>query len=619
VYRTTGIAKLRRGGPPPRPFDYFDADDIDKKAKNTRKKPPVKNNIFNRGKGIVSNLYNRASPYVKKALPYAQNIKKLKPFMKPAGAVAGIAALPVIGQNPELNPFLDRQPFQIKPKALGSPLLGRENEEETLRRYVEGRDGYEPRIVAGGLRRGVNTFLDYLSPDIIFGKDSNLAGAFPGLGKEFLTGEYQNPNLLRGGLDSREAFEETIDNAKDQLGLGLAGRFANLFKTTRAGEITTGQKVSRWLDSNKDKLYAMSTKDVDSAKVFIETLQSPEGVKNLMLAEDPDTYYEIFADEERPPKAPEDESLPPPGLTDEQKKALEDAQALRDANKEIVRSQAIRGKNISPEIEDKALTAGMYGGSPEDTAFAFLEDAEVTRVLEEEKQRKFDLEKAKAVGSGYNKTQAARKFNSDLDFYIYEPTSPNAVDSMGNKLNEKMTDSEFGRVSGIVSQGLRKHQEIDQYFDDMIQSVENNNLTGLGSILGKYTARGINALTGLDMMSDLEQYQSVAKAIQAYFTAQILQESGRTISDGDRQRVEDLFANISWKNLGQPRQVLLEKINRARGIISQSQADLVADFNMLEIYNPNQYRAFMKNQEKIDQDLNEEEAQELETRKQQIG
>ena len=58
--------------------------------------------------------------------------------MKPAGVVAGIASLPVIGQNPELNPFLDRQPFQIKPKALGSPLLGRENEEETLRRYVEG-------------------------------------------------------------------------------------------------------------------------------------------------------------------------------------------------------------------------------------------------------------------------------------------------------------------------------------------------------------------------------------------------------------------------------------------------------------------------------------------------
>ena len=599
VYRTTGIAKLRRGGPPPRPFDYFDADDMDKKAKNTRKKPPVKNNIFNRGKGIVSNLYNRASPYVKKALPYAKNINKLKPFMKPAGAVAGIAALPVIGQNPELNPFLDRQPFQIKPKALGSPLLGRENEEETLRRYVEGRDGYDPRIVAGSLRRG-------------------LANIIPGK-NPLLEGTYQNPNLLRGGLDSREAFEETIDNAKDQLGLGLAGRFANLFKTTRAGEITTAQKVGRWLDSNKDKLYAMSTKDTDSAKMFIETLQSPEGIKNLMLAEDPDTYYEIFVDEERPPKAPEDESLPPPGLTDEQKKALEDAQALRDANKEIVRSQAIRGKTISPEIEDKALTAGMYGGSPEDTAFAFLEDAEVTRVVEEDKQRKFDLERAKALGSGYNKKQAARKFNSGLDFYVYEPTSPNAVDSSGNRLNEKMTDSEFGRVSGLVSQGLRKHQEVDQYFDDMIESVENNNLTGLGSLLGKYTARGINALTGLDMLSDVEQYQSIAEAIQAYFTAEILQESGRTISDADRRRVQDLFANITWRNVGQPRQVLLEKINRARGIINQSKADLVADFNMLEIYNPTQYKLFMKNQEKIDQDLNEEEAQELETRKKQIG
>lgn len=599
MYRTTGIAKLRRGGPPPRPFDYFDADDIDKKAKNTRKKPPVKNNIFNRGKGIVSNLYNRASPYVKKALPYVKDINKLKPFMKPAGVVAGIASLPVIGQNPELNPFLDRQPFQIKPKALGSPLLGRENEEETLRRYVEGRDGYDPRIVAGSLRRGLANVIPFKNP--------------------LLEGTYQNPNILRGGLDSREAFEETIDNAKDQLGLGLAGRFANLFKATRAGEITTAQKVGRWLDSNKDKLYAMSTKDTDSAKMFIETLQSPEGIKNLMLAEDPDTYYEIFADEERPPKAPEDESLPEPGLTDEQKKALEDAQALRDANKEIVRSQAIRGKTISPEIEDKALTAGMYGGSPEDTAFAFLEDAEVTRVVEEDKQRKFDLERAKALGSGYNKKQAARKFNSGLDFYVYEPTSPNAVDSSGNRLNEKMTNSEFGRISGLVSQGLRKHDEVDQYFDDMIQSVENNNLTGLGSLLGKYTARGINALTGLDMMSDLEQYQSVAGAIQAYFTAEILQESGRTISDSDRRIVQDLFANISWNNIGQPRQVLLEKINRARGIINQSKADLVADFNMLEIYNPSQYKSFMKNQEKIDQDLNEEEAQELETRKQQVG
>lgn len=580
MYRTTGIAKLRRGGPPPRPFDYFDADDIDKKAKNTRKKPPVKNNIFNRGKGIVSNLYNRASPYVKKALPYAKNINKLKPFMKPAGAVAGIAALPVIGQNPELNPFSDRQPFQIKPKALGSPLLGRENEEETLRRYVEGRDGYDPRIVAGSLRRGLANVIPFKNP--------------------LLEGTYQNPNILRGGLDSREAFEETIDNAKDQLGLGLAGRFANLFKATRAGEITTAQKVGRWLDSNKDKLYAMSTKDTDSAKMFIETLQSPEGIKNLMLAEDPDTYYEIFADEERPPKAPEDESLPPPGLTDEQKKALEDAQALRDADKEILRSQAIRGNPISPEIEDKALTAGMYGGSPEDTAFAFLEDAEVTRLVEEDKKRKFDLEKAKIDGTGYNKTPRTVDFGMDTKLAIYDPTPG----GLAKGAKPYITDEQYLDASSAITTSIENYNEIVQRFDELENFLISDDLTSLGAYLKTLGTRTATALSGIDdLASSQDKYNSIAKAVQAYFTKDFLQESGRTISNIDRELINQIMPQIGLNSVGISQDLLLEKLRNAKEQITQKLDEKGSRLNALGIYNPKMAQQFiLSQQEEIELD-----------------
>lgn len=580
VYRTTGIAKLRRGGPPPRPFDYFDADDIDKKAKNTRKKPPVKNNIFNRGKGIVSNLYNRASPYVKKALPYVKDINKLKPFMKPAGAVAGIAALPVIGQNPELNPFSDRQPFQIKPKALGSPLLGRENEEETLRRYVEGRDGYDPRIVAGSLRRGLANVIPFKNP--------------------LLEGTYQNPNILRGGLDSREAFEETIDNAKDQLGLGLAGRFANLFKATRAGEITTAQKVGRWLDSNKDKLYAMSTKDTDSAKMFIETLQSPEGIKNLMLAEDPDTYYEIFADEERPPKAPEDESLPEPGLTDEQKKALEDAQALRDADKEILRSQAIRGNPISPEIEDKALTAGMYGGSPEDTAFAFLEDAEVTRLVEEDKKRKFDLEKAKIDGTGYNKTPRTVDFGMDTKLAIYDPTPG----GLAKGAKPYITDEQYLDASSAITTSIENYNEIVQRFDELENFLISDDLTSLGAYLKTLGTRTATALSGIDdLASSQDKYNSIAKAVQAYFTKDFLQESGRTISNIDRELINQIMPQIGLNSVGISQDLLLEKLRNAKEQITQKLDEKGSRLNALGIYNPKMAQQFiLSQQEEIELD-----------------
>ena len=580
VYRTTGIAKLRRGGPPPRPFDYFDADDMDKKAKNTRKKPPVKNNIFNRGKGIVSNLYNRASPYVKKALTYVKDINKLKPFMKPAGVVAGIASLPVIGQNPELNPFLDRQPFQIKPKALGSPLLGRENEEETLRRYVEGRDGYDPRIVAGSLRRGLANVIPFKNP--------------------LLEGTYQNPNILRGGLDSREAFEETIDNAKDQLGLGLAGRFANLFKTTRAGEITTAQKVGRWLDSNKDKLYAMSTKDTDSAKMFIETLQSPEGIKNLMLAEDPDTYYEIFADEERPPKAPEDESLPPPGLTDEQKKALEDAQALRDADKEILRSQAIRGNPISPEIEDKALTAGMYGGSPEDTAFAFLEDAEVTRLVEEDKKKKFDLEKAKIDGTGYNKTPRTVDFGMDTKLAIYDPTPG----GLAKGAKPYITDEQYLDASSAITTSIENYNEIVQRFDELENFLISDDLTSLGAYLKTLGTRTATALSGIDdLASSQDKYNSIAKAVQAYFTKDFLQESGRTISNIDRELINQIMPQIGLNSIGISQDLLLEKLRNAKEQITQKLDEKGSRLNALGIYNPKMAQQFiLSQQEEIELD-----------------
>ena len=580
MYRTTGIAKLRRGGPPPRPFDYFDADDMDKKAKNTRKKPPVKNNIFNRGKGIVSNLYNRASPYVKKALPYVKDINKLKPFMKPAGVVAGIASLPVIGQNPELNPFLDRQPFQIKPKALGSPLLGRENEEETLRRYVEGRDGYDPRIVAGSLRRGLANVIPFKNP--------------------LLEGTYQNPNILRGGLDSREAFEETIDNAKDQLGLGPAGRFANLFKTTRAGEITTAQKVGRWLDSNKDKLYAMSTKDTDSAKMFIETLQSPEGIKNLMLAEDPDTYYEIFADEERPPKAPEDESLPEPGLTDEQKKALEDAQALRDADKEILRSQAIRGNPISPEIEDKALTAGMYGGSPEDTAFAFLEDAEVTRLVEEDKKKKFDLEKAKIDGTGYNKTPRTVDFGMDTKLAIYDPTPG----GLAKGAKPYITDEQYLDASSAITTSIENYNEIVQRFDELENFLISDDLTSLGAYLKTLGTRTATALSGIDdLASSQDKYNSIAKAVQAYFTKDFLQESGRTISNIDRELINQIMPQIGLNSIGISQDLLLEKLRNAKEQITQKLDEKGSRLNALGIYNPKMAQQFiLSQQEEIELD-----------------
>ena len=545
--------------------------------------------------------------------------------------VAGPLAygLSSVTTNPELN-FFNPNPIDPGQNIItptGAPLLGRGNDDDLIKKYVQGKEGYNPSIVAGKLRRGIATIGDYLMPDAIGGRnqsiftdsiDNRLRGK-----TNILTGKANNPNAIESltsgnALTSREAFDLDIDKVQYQLGEGLTGNLGKIFAKTKAGEINTGKKISQWLESNRDKLFDMSTTDEESARSFINLLTSPDGLKDLIQKEDPEAFNEIFVGEKIAETTPIPEDLDfNEILKDAQQglgKAIEEErrkealmQRARDNKSTMdtyIREERIQGKPMDPKVEEKALMAAMYGGGPNATAFDYFKNADVTRIAEEEKADKLRLEQKKALGSGYEAPKSEEVIEgTGINIAFFQPSNPTLRGAQ-----ELITDNAYKDASQQITTKLEVYARADDQIDQLAAILANGNPTDIGTRLTQAFSRVSSAL-GADFaeQTDSDKYASIQALIQAAFTSEFLNESGRTISDRDRVLVTDIFAQA--KDLaatGTNIETLKNKLEEVREVITGGSRKYNSAFNRINLANPKMASQFAQS------NLTSEEGAELE-------
>ena len=482
--------------------------------------------------------------------------------------------------NPELDPFRKATDIRKPFGTLG--LLGRGNEDETIERYVAGsKEEYNPSIVAGNLRRGLASI-----------------PLLPESAKGLLTGMGSNPNALRGGLNSQQAFDETIDSIKSQLGRGVLGTLGSIFSKTKAGELTTTKKISNWLDSNSQKLFEMSTTDEESARSFINSLTSPDGLKNLIQKEDPEAFNEIFVGEKIAETTPIPKDSDFDKMTKDAQqgmgKAIEEErrkealmQRARDNKSTMdtyIREERIQGKPMDPKVEEKALMAAMYGGGPNATAFDYFKNADVTRIAEEEKADLLRLEQKKALGSGYEAPKSEEVIEgTGINISFFQPSNPTLRGAQ-----ELITDNAYRDASQQITTKLEVYARADDQIDQLAAILANGNPTDIGTRLTQAFSRVSSAL-GKDFaeQTDSDKYASIQKLIQAAFTSEFLNESGRTISDRDRDLVTTIFAQANeLAATGTNIETLKNKLEEVREVITGGSRKYNSAFNRINLANP---------------------------------
>lgn len=428
-----------------------------------------------------------------------------------------------------------------------------------------------------------------------------------------LKNQKQQGGMFSGGIDKqltsliggdRKAYDNTIDIAIDQLTSGSAATISG----AQLGQINTAKGVADILNKNRDQLLELlqSGSNEEAQQLLSQIGGGGDQLKSLVKMLDVEAYEKLFPGEVEKEVAVVDleQEAEDKAAADLRSEELDLAVNNQKAAKILAENRAIAGNTLDPKIEEKALMAAAYGGGPDATGFDYFKNADITRLAEEEKADKVALERAKVMGTGYNNKPTSRKLQSGLEFFVYSPLNPNSG------ISEQITDQEFNRVSGNIRRGLEKHNEITDYFDGLESLVENNNLTSGLSFVKEFGSRAINAISGSDTSTPLGQYQAISKAIQAYFATEILQESGRTISDGDRKRVEQLFANIDLSDIGKAPSVMREALSRAKNIIDQSEQTLLKEYEMMGMYNPQAYQRL--NKQLTDESLSEEEQGERE-------
>ncbi len=607
MYRTTGIAKLNRGGPPPV---------VDPKYRKTRVYPPKP---IPTNRSLVPNPVDERLKGLKGWGDEFKNLKVKDKFKKGIGSIKDFskkAAMPTLkglGKGLGLGTLL----YYLAP--VPSWRLGESNPVRSL--DIDPSAGSWTRDFWGNNLIGTQGIgfsydsireLDEEINQIKQLGDNMTASDLYKL-KELEQIRQKGLNILEGRVSDlvggdRSVLDNTIDTAIAQLTSGSGARMSG----AKLGEINTAKGMAEILENNREQLLELMQSDETVAKQLAPQFSQAEGLKGIVKMLDPDAYEKLFPEEVsetvsiNAKKNLEEAKKGMFGAIDEEKRkrtieALEKQRKLNEANVELARGQAIRGKPISPEIVDKALTAGMYGGSPEDTAFAFLEDAEVTRVLEEEKKRKEDLEYLKIKGTGYADAKEVTLGETGIKANFFQPSTPGG--------QERISDNEWTNVKNQIVAKLDGYAEADRRLQEMENILEGENPSNLKNYLIRIGMKAASALgQDFEKQNPTEKYQTLQKLVQAEFTAQFLNESGRTISDRDRQLVRDIFADVDGiRNLGTPLATLKAKLKEVRAVVMNGSKEFNNAFTKINLANPKMALKFNKEELSDDEKIELEE------------
>ena len=402
--------------------------------------------------------------------------------------------------------------------------------------------------------------------------------------KDMATSIVEGPlvNFVAG--KDRSVLDNTIDTIVSQLTSGTAARLSG----ARLGEINTAKGVADILDKNRDQLVELmqAPGNAGLAKELAPKFSTPEGLKEIAKMLDIEAYEKIFpaevVKEVKEETIGTDEKAKQEAIQSEKQKDLDLALKNQKASRILAENRAIAGNTLDPKIEEKALLAAAYGGGPDATAFDYVKNADLARIAEEEKADKFALERAKVAGTGYSDKPRTFEIGKGINISIYDPTARGVQQGK----SPFITDTDYIQASSQFETAIKNSTDISNRIDELERLLEEEDLTSAFSFVGSLGSRAANLLNISADSTPQQKYNAIAKAVQAYFTKDFLQESGRTISNIDRELVNSIFPTIGPNESGFTEVSLLQKLKDAREQISQKQETFGRRLNDLGLYNP---------------------------------
>ncbi len=353
-------------------------------------------------------------------------------------------------------------------------------------------------------------------------------------------------------------FRSTIFDYKDPLdylstgllftgiGAGLGGslKLANLArKAEKAKDAAARAKktTGQFIKENPLKTGIGGAAAVGTADLFIDsdlqdTIQAPDFITAELskLSEEERKQTETQNKKKR-------EEAAAKAAKDEKDKINETLRILQTRAGEFDEAEKER---ISQERRDNAFTLMQEIGS------AMVETGQIDRGL---------ALGATRASKRISEEQLAEKLAEDeLKRKMAEEDKLSATEK--NKIVEKYADAQLH---------LTNMDFISKELDKLVSLVESGSVTGGRGLLGRLIG-GIEGFTGFgdEQIQTAEQAKQIGQFIQAQLIRELLNESGRTISNLDRQLIQDIVGDVTDFTKG--RGAILETLKRIRQRIGSS-------------------------------------------------
>ena len=416
-----------------------------------------------------------------------------------------------------------------------------------------------------------------------------------------LKNQKQQGGMFGGGIDKqltsliggdRKAYDNTIDIAIDQLTSGSAA----LMTGAQLGQINTAKGVAEILNKERNQLLELlqSGSNEEAQQLLSQIGGGGDQLKSLVKMLDIEAYEKLFPEEVKEEAVKEvvdpEQEAKDQALADLKAEDLKLAQDNQKAARILAENRAIAGNTLNPKVEEKALMAAVYGGGPNATAFDYVKNADLTRIAEEEKADKTALERAKVMGSGFSDNPRVFEIGTGINIAIYDPTASGVQQGRAPFI----TDTDYLQASSHFEAAIKNSKDISDRIDQLENMLADDDLTSAFSFLSSLGSRAANALNISADSSDQQKYNAIAKAVQAYFTKDFLQENGRTISNIDRELVDSIFPTIGKWQFGSSEGTLLDQIQKARVQIKQKQDMFGIRLDDLGRYNPKMAAKYTK-------------------------
>ena len=322
-------------------------------------------------------------------------------------------------------------------------------------------------------------------------------------------------------------------------GAGAALRAANIAKKAKKAKDATTQFVKQ----NPIKTGAGASAVVGGADLFIdtdvqETLQAPDLITEELTK---------LSEEERKQTATQNkkkrEEAAAKAAKDEKDKINETLRILQTRAGEFDEAEKER---ISQERRDNAFTLMQEIGS------AMVETGQIDRGL--------------ALGA----TRASKRISEE------QLAEKLAEDELKRKMAEedKLSATEKNKIVTTYADAqlhLTNMDFINNELEKMIGLVESGSVTGGKGLLGRALGK-IKGFAGFgdEVIEDATQAKQIGTFIRTQLVRELLNESGRTISNLDRQLIDEIVGDVA--DLGEGRGAILKSLERIRQRINSSTA-----------------------------------------------